>query len=116
MSFETAKVRNKRSALSYGWLYRFCSRHKLQSKLLYGEENSVCISTCIQWMQDNSQILLKYTRTDVYNCDKTALFVKATSEKTFVSEKDKCKDGAKNEKKRINTLLDKFNGQLVFPV
>ena len=89
---------------SDGWLSRVKARHGIKGKILSGEAASVNISVLNDWENELPNIIKGYDEKDVYNCDETGLFYKASTKQSLVLPGDSGHHG-KVSKDRVTVLL-----------
>lgn len=90
---------------SVGWLNRFKARHGIMFRKISGEEREVNDAVLSLWKEKiASDILEKYSPSDIFNADETALFYRMLPTKSFVEKGDTCK-GTKQSKERLSVLV-----------
>ena len=67
---------------SNGWLKSFSSCHQIKFSSLHGESADVSQDAVNQWMLDLPKLTEAYDLHDIFNCDKTSIFLKALPQKT----------------------------------
>ena len=91
---------------SNGWLEKFRKRHNISHRVISisGESSSVNVLTVNDWLQRIPIITEHYNAKNIFNCDETRLFYKATSDRSLTLEKENCK-GGKKSKDRLSILF-----------
>lgn len=103
---EASKLNLPDFKASKGWLRGFVNRQKLKSVKLHGEASSVNMMDVKNWLIDNIDILMKYRKDDIFNCDETAFFPKSAREKSYVYyDSKKTYHGVKRNKCRLTIML-----------
>ena len=87
-----------------GWLNAFRKRHEITFRAISGNEDNVNESTVLSWTSSVSALLAGYEKRDLFNCDETALFFRAISNKSLAVKGESCK-GVVSTKERFTVLL-----------
>ena len=92
---------------SDGWLWIFSKRHGIRQLTLQGEKLSAdqpaadnFISTFQEFIEENH-----YTLNQVFNCDKTGLYLKLMPQKSLSSSFEKSAGGRKMQKEHVTIKL-----------
>lgn len=100
-----SELGEKNFTASNGFLQRFNSRHKLTFKRICGEAANCDIEGLKEWKESVlTDILERYTPSDVYNLDECGLFYRVMPNKTLSFKDEKCV-GGKKSKERLTVLL-----------
>ena len=88
-----------------GWLQRWKERNNLSYKKLHGEQASADVEVGSQWIMNVLPTLLDgCSSVDLYNCDETGLYYRASPDGTYAKKSEKV-HGGKKSKERITVLL-----------
>jgi len=79
-------------------------RHAISFRTISGESASIDNSTVEEWTNRLLTILDGFNEKDVFNVDETALFYRATPDRSLALSKEQCK-GGKKSKERLTVLL-----------
>ena len=90
---------------SEGWLSGFKSRHNIHFRKLHGEGADADREGADDWARNVlPTLLLRYEPEDVYNCDETGLYYRATPDGTLMLRSESV-SGSKKKKERLTVLL-----------
>jgi hypothetical protein len=89
---------------SNGWLEKFSVRHDIRMRSLSGESADVEQDIVTSWTVQVRHLLSTYELKDIFNCDETGLFWRASPRKTLTVSTEQS-NGHKIAKERLTILL-----------
>ena len=108
-ALEIAKELNiNEFSASNGYIDGFKKRFNIHFKKLHGEAADVPENILIDWFQQLSSLISKYSPQNIYNLDETGLYYRAGRGKSYVTGTeliDKNLRGTKNNKERVTILV-----------
>ena len=90
---------------SEGWLRGFRDRYNIKFVKLHGEKQDADMASIEEWAKNVRPDLLKrYEKCDIFNCDETGLYYCATPDSTLALANEKV-SSSKKRKERLTILL-----------
>lgn len=101
---------------SNGWLESFIKRNNISFGTMSGERGDVQQHTVNEWKSRLPDLCKDYSAENIFNMDKTGLFFRDTSRKTFHFKGDDCSGGKRSKERITVALCASLTGEKLKPV